>query len=231
MQKKKWNKYTGKKRRLPIAFILFVAMMLFVGCAPKETTYFLEEADTEKEETLVEEDSSKIEEKESAIESQSAAMNEETVQESCFVHICGAVENPGVYELPADSRIFEALKAAGGLKTEACGDYLNQAQKVTDGMKIYIPTEEEIQNGEVLEQTEEGIQKEAVVEEETNLININYADKELLMTLPGIGESRAESIITYREECGGFTQIEDIMQVPGIKEGAFQKLKDKICVH
>ena len=63
-----------------------------------------------------------------------------------------------------------------------------------------------------------------------NTVNINTADKELLMTLPGVGESRAESILSYREENGSFSKEEDIMKVPGIKEGAYQKLKDKICV-
>ena len=150
---------------------------------------------------------------------------------SCFVHICGAVERPGVYELPEGSRIFEAVKLAGGLTEEACEEYQNQAQKITDGMKIYIPTAEQVENGEAeetfLEAEPEGTKD---TQNTDKTVNINTADKELLMTLPGIGENRAESIISYREEKGSFVKIEDIMQVSGIKDGAYQKLKDKICV-
>lgn len=160
-------------------------------------------------------------------------------KEVCFVHICGAVEQPGVYGLAEGSRVFEAVELAGGLAEDACGEYLNQAQKITDGMKIYIPTKEQVQNDETDGSMaaafgiSEGKSAEGgafSASENIGLVNINTADKAGLMTLPGIGESRADSIIAYRQENGGFAEIEDIMQVSGIKEGAYQKLKDKICV-
>ena len=156
---------------------------------------------------------------------------DESVAGSCFVHICGAVKFPGVYELPEGSRIFEAVELAGGLTEEACGEYQNQAQKITDGMKIYIPTTEQMESAEAEQHlwTEEAEGAETSSQTEGK-ININTADKELLMTLPGIGESRAESIISYRDTSGSFAKIEDIMQVSGIKQGAYEKLKDKISV-
>ncbi len=132
-----------------------------------------------------------------------------------FVHICGEVNQPGVYELPEGSRVFEAVEAAGGFTESAASDSLNLAQKVSDGMKLVVLSENEA---------------EALLEESGGLVNINTASKEQLMTLTGIGESRAEDIIRFREESGGFEKIEDIMKVPGIKNAGFQKIKDRITV-
>lgn len=129
-----------------------------------------------------------------------------------YVYLCGAVEKPDVYSVKEGSRVFEVIQKAGGFTEEANTTYVNQARVVTDGEQIKIPT-----IGEVSEQEKSGI-------------NINTASKEVLCTLPGIGESRAESIIQYREENGLFQKKEDIMQVPGIKEGMYDKIKDKIVV-
>ncbi len=140
-----------------------------------------------------------------------------------FVHICGEVNRPGVYELPAGSRVFEAVEAAGGFTEDAALNVLNLAQKVSDGMKLVILSEEE---AEAL--SEESLSGTEV--ESDGRININTASKEQLMTLTGIGESRADDIIRFREESGGFKKIEDIMKVPGIKNAGFQKIKDRITV-
>lgn len=141
-----------------------------------------------------------------------------------FVHICGQVKEPGVYELPEGSRVFEAVEAAGGFTRDAAGEYLNLAEKITDGMKIMVYDREE---AEALKKTgPDG----AVETGAGGLVNINTAGKEELMTLSGIGESKAEDIIRYREESGGFRTIEEIMKVPGIKNAGFQKIKDRITV-
>lgn len=145
------------------------------------------------------------------------------------VHVCGAVQNPGVYSLAEGSRIYEAVAAAGGLLPEADEAYLNQAACVTDGEQIYVPTMQE-----VLEQsatlTRNGQQTEIGTVSQDAKVNLNTATKEQLCTLPGIGESKAESIISYRNEHGAYGQIEDIMKVEGIKDGLFQKIKDRITV-
>lgn len=145
-----------------------------------------------------------------------------------FVHVCGAVANPGVYRLPADSRLYEAISAAGGLKEDAEDTSLNQASLVTDGQQIYVPTKEEVKNGTFGGAPGEGTVKNT--ESSDGKININTADKTQLVTLPGIGESKAAAIITYRETHGSFQSIEELMEINGIKEGVFQKIRDMITI-
>ena len=136
-----------------------------------------------------------------------------------FVDVRGAVAKPGVYELPEKSRVFEAVEAAGGLLPEALERLVNQAAELTDGQQVYIPFEGE--------ETEGG---QAPLQETDDRVNINTAGPEELKTLPGIGEARAADIIAYREAKGGFSSIEEIMQVSGIKDAMFQKIRDKIKV-
>ena len=139
--------------------------------------------------------------------------------QECFlyVHVCGAVKEPGVVALKAGSRAEDALLAAGGFLEEADQNYVNLAAPVEDGEKLYFPTVQEA--AELADETE-ALKK--------GLVNINTADAQELCTLPGIGSARAGDIIAYREKNGGFERIEDIMKVSGIKESAFEKLKDKI---
>lgn len=220
----KSNNRIGKKKLSVVMTGVYIMAVLLSGCSKKETSFLLEETGTEPWEISTEETTWES-------EGQTAEYQEEKMlPESCFVHVCGAVKYPGVYELPTESRIFEAVEAAGGLTKEACGEYLNQAEKISDGMKIFIPTTEQVENQMVFEEQKEPVKEENDTKQKESLVNINTADRELLMTLPGIGESRAESIISYRKENGCFTKIEEIMQVSGIKDGAYQKLKDKICV-
>lgn len=150
-----------------------------------------------------------------------AADHAADAEELCYVHVCGEVVNPGVYVLSAGSRIFEAIEAAGGFTDEASGSALNLAEKVCDGMQIVVWSEADA------ETLHDG---SGSAEEGPHLVNLNTATKDELMTLKGIGESKAEDIIRYREESGGFSAIEDIMKVPGIKNAGFQKIKDSITV-
>lgn len=142
-----------------------------------------------------------------------------------YVHVCGAVVNPGVYEVNTGTRVFEVINLAGGVTNEGAPDALNQAELVEDGQKILVPTLEEAQTLEF---------EDAVGNQEDSskggLVNINKAGKEELMTLPGIGDSKAQSIIAYREENGNFKTIEDIKNITGIKDGLFNKIKDYISV-
>ena len=143
-----------------------------------------------------------------------------------YADICGAVENPGVYELEDGARICDLVKLAGGLTAEADLNVLNQAEKVTDGMKVRVYTKEEAVDLSV--QTDIGMI--TTEETESGRININTADQTQLVTLSGIGAARAADIIAYRTEHVNFQTIEEIMNVSGIKESTFQKIKDQIVV-
>jgi len=148
------------------------------------------------------------------------------------VYVCGEVQNPGVYEFTEGTRIVSAIEMAGGFSEEAARDFLNLARVMSDGERIEVPSVCEVSEGlagsgdEVYTISGEG---SSTTGKELS-VNINTASKEELMELPGIGESRALSIIAYREEHGFFESIEEIMLVSGIKEGAFAKIKAYIKV-
>lgn len=141
-----------------------------------------------------------------------------------YVHICGEVNTPGVYQLEKGSRIFQAVAHAGGFTDQAAAEYLNMAQEIQDGMKIFVPSVEEVEAGVPVDQNQ--LSNDTKMEK----VNLNTASKEQLMTLRGIGESKAKDILRYREEHGAFQNIEEIMEIPGIKDAAFQKIKDDITV-
>lgn len=139
------------------------------------------------------------------------------------VHICGAVVNPGVYFFEEGVRVLQVIEAAGGICGNGMQDYLNLAQRVNDGDRIYVPTEEEVMSGQITDAWS-GTQESQVY------VNINTATREELMRLPGIGESKADSIIAYRNEHGSFEKPEDIMKIGGIKEAIYNRIKDYIKV-
>ncbi|WP_050798089.1 helix-hairpin-helix domain-containing protein [Johnsonella ignava] len=172
-----------------------------------------------------------------------------------FVHICGSVNNPDVYELESGSRVIDAVRAAGGFRQEAAKDCINLAGILSDGERVYIPDNSEAssmsaagelyKNGNFSENFANGLSensKAADLSEGNKIgndlhtgraagkININTAGEEELMRLKGIGKTRAGDIILYRNTHGSFNDISDIMQVPGIKQAAFDKIKDDICV-
>ncbi len=137
----------------------------------------------------------------------------------CYVYVCGEVNRPGVYTFPEGSRVFEVIDAAEGYTEYAAENHINQAEKIVDGMKLVVPSIEEAQ------------QLEAEADrKKSKLVDINIADKDELMTLPGIGEGRAEAILAYREQNGGFKTPEDLLKVDGIKQGIYDKLKAFIIV-
>ena len=136
-----------------------------------------------------------------------------------FVYVCGEVEKPGVYELQEGDRVVDAVEAAGGMTGEASDTWLNLAELISDGQKIEVPSREQAE--ELAKDREE---------EESGLVNLNTASEEELMTLTGIGEAKAREILNYREEHGGFQKPEELMEIPGIKEGIFLKIKDQITV-
>lgn len=161
---------------------------------------------------------------ETAVSSSSELQEESAakVEKLIYVYVCGHVQNAGVYTFAEGSRRFMAVDAAGGVTKDGTTEFLELAGVLSDGERIYVPSIEEAEEQEFLAAGTGGV---------TNgLVNINKASKEQLMSLPGIGESRAEQIIQYRETNGPFQDIGDIMKISGIKEAAFAKIKEYICV-
>ena len=148
---------------------------------------------------------------------------EEEPQE-IYIDVCGAVSCPGVYILPEGSRVFRAIEAAGGFTEEAARASVNQAAVLQDAMKLYVPTEEEVQAG--------GTAPDAggTGRADDGRVNLNTAGMEELCGIPGIGKARASDILAYREQHGSFSSIEELMQISGIKEGTFSKIRDLITV-
>lgn len=161
---------------------------------------------------------------------------EELMQEgSAYAHICGAVLSPGVYPITVDCRVVDLVELAGGFTAEAAKDYVNQALKVQDGQRVYIPTQTELTELSVSEymaggSTSGSPEQTYSVTSDTKLININTASASELMGLPGVGEAKAASIIEYRNTNGKFKTIRDLMKISGIKEGLFNKISGYITV-
>jgi competence protein ComEA len=139
-----------------------------------------------------------------------------------FVDIGGAVEEPGVYEVAKDTRLFEVIEMAGGLSEDADPDHVNRASFVEDGQKIIIPVKGS-------EYTDDGTAAAFSPEADSGLININTASADELKTLSGIGDVTAEKIIEYRSSTA-FKSKEDIMSVDGIGSKTYEKIKDDITV-
>ena len=150
-----------------------------------------------------------------------------------YVHVCGQVNVPGVYELPKGSRIYEAVAAAGGMTKQAAGERLNQAATVEDGQQIYVLSKEEAAKNAEPAGGEAGVLDASIPgmpQAGDGKVNLNTATAEELMTLSGIGEAKAEAILRYREEHGGFQKVEELMEVEGIKEGVFNKIKEQVKI-
>ena len=141
--------------------------------------------------------------------------------EKIFVDVKGAVKHPGVFETTKDKRVKDLIEEAGGLLDDADTATLNLSQKVKDQMVIYV-----LKHGEKPKQISDGGSSSS----NTDVININTANKEQLMKISGVGKTKAEAIISYREKNGDFKKKEDITKVRGIGKATFEKIKDKIEV-
>lgn len=197
-----------KKNKIIWALCAALPVVLLLACgAVEENTGIM---------TLLEEQEKTSES--AALAEESRAWKAETEQ-TVFVHICGEVVYPGVYEVPAESRLCDVLLLAGGFTKEAAEDSVNMAGQVADGQQIVIPS---------LAAAEKAAEEKE--QERSGLVNINTASEAQLCTLSGIGPSRAAAIIAYRDAHGGFSTIEEIMQVDGIKSATYEKLKNWIYV-
>lgn len=222
-----------KYRLKNFAGCLMLTVLLLCGCTggnDLEIVTASEEAQdvSGQTETLQETDGGGVVQEPAQI---SGASEETTV----YVQVTGAVKYPGVYELPEGSRVFEAIEKAGGMTDDARAESINQALEVSDGQLIVLYTQQEWQQMQAgtMNGSEDLAAAQDVLSEsaaDDGRININTASAEQLCTISGIGESRAQSIITYREQNGAFGSIEEIKKVSGIKDGLFQKIKDKIKV-
>lgn len=214
---------------------LMLTVLLLCGCAGKNDLEIVtgsEEAaqevsghaETLQESGVQEPDSSEPD------SSEPAQISGQAEESPIYVQVTGAVKQPGVYELPKGARVFEAIEKAGGMTEDAKAESINQALEVSDGDMIVLYTQQEWQQMQTDNGAEKTAQSASSGSEDDGRININTASLEQLCSISGIGQSRAQSIITYREQNGAFGSIEEIMKVSGIKEGLFQKIKDKIKV-
>lgn len=163
-----------------------------------------------------------------------ASSSGETSDKQILVHICGAVVKEGVYALRSGSRVADGITAAGGFTEAADTVYHNLAAILSDGQKVYVPTVEETKELSVTDRIssvnegEDGVslpQKDG-----TGKIDLNTAGLEELMTLSGIGEAKANSILQYREKVGPFQSIEELKNVSGIGDAMFERVRDSIIV-
>ena len=146
---------------------------------------------------------------------------EDKHDEKIFVDVKGAVKHPGVFETTKDKRVKDLIEEAGGLLEDADTSTLNLSQKVKDQMVIYV-----LKHGEKPKQISDG----GTSSSSGDVININTANLEQLMKISGVGKTKAEAIISYREKNGDFKKKEDITKVHGIGKATFEKIKDKIEV-
>ena len=174
-------------------------------------------------------DASVSEEAEDSKEETADVQEESGDSSAVCMYICGAVLNPGVYELSSSARIYELVEMAGGLTEDADAQSVNMAQFAEDGGMIWIPTKEESAAG-VEAPAEAANSSAASTEADSGKVNINTADASELTTLNGIGDSKAAAIIAYRDTHGAFQSIEEIMNVDGIAEGTFEKIREYITV-
>ena len=201
--------------------------LLAAACGERENVYFQTEtsvAGTQQNEDVA---ATEIMAENNADDTQTAGSDKKR-----FVYICGAVNVPGVYEVEQNARLDEVVEAAGGLREDAAEESVNQARQIEDGEMIRILTQEEAaQAGD--EEAGEGAENDVKAEtanDSDGRIDLNLATVAELMTLPGIGQAKADSIVRYREKNGAFSSIEEIKQVEGIKEGVYNRIKDNIKV-
>ena len=251
------------KKRISVYFELSVLMILSIllatSCGKDELSISTVKEKEEASEKVTDNEKEKVSQEESG-ESRSEGIvaaestAEEAVEEKATedvaeensevsVYVCGAVVSEGVYTLAADARIEDALERAGGYSEDAAHGAINLAERLTDGMKIYFPTEQEISEGGGTWQTKdasngsnslsgsEGMSGSGDLSgPDGSLVNINTADAKTLETLPGIGEGKARDIINYRDTNGPFGDVQDIKNVSGIGESTFSKLSPYITV-
>lgn len=185
--------------------ILIMLLCFLCGCASVEDDYLLSDDEHE-----VEADDFSLE-----------GPDETVAMDSIFVYVCGQVLKPGVYELPPKSRAVEAVNAAGGMSDLADETAINLADILSDGQQIYIPQKAAAGDSDTVSGT---------ITSSDGRVDINSGSIEELQKIPGIGATKAQSIVEYRESNGRFSSPKDITKVSGIGDGTYEKIKDHIKV-
>ncbi len=155
---------------------------------------------------------------------------QQDTQTEYAVYICGSVKYPGVYRFTQAARVCDVVEAAGGFTNNAATASVNQARYITDGEQIEILTKKQWRKSQKQAQESSSSENNNSTVQDSGKINLNTATEAELMTLSGVGQSKAKAIIDYRTQNGQFGSVEDIMQVPGIKEGVYNQIKDSITV-
>lgn len=194
-----------KKRKFYIVLIVVLVNVVFYGCENEKDS--IELGTVSSENTVVDKESST----------------------NIYVHISGSVKNPGVYSVAEGTRLYQVVEMAGGLTKKAKQDLLNLAETVTDGQKIHVMSKKEYKRQNSL--GEEGTKDGSSNNVADGMININTASETELTKLPGIGLSKAAAIVTYREENGMFSSIEDIKNVSGVGDATFSNIESMITVN
>lgn len=221
--------------------LITVFCLILIGGGVFSYFSFFYEKDSKPEEKIVLETKPKVKKKETK--------DEKTPQiKEIMVDIKGFVVNPGIYKLSVESRVIDAINAAGGVLEGADTSVLNLSKKLKDEMVIIVYSSYQVENFKTLKEEESKIQEECVkgvnevendacIEEDSSketennsLVSINTATLEELMTLEGIGEAKAKAIIAYREENGPYQNIEDLLKVSGIGESLLAKIKENITL-
>lgn len=202
-----------KKIKFYIVLMVILLNVVLAGCKSDENSIDLSAESHKAEESF-----------------ETGSVSEE-ITGDIYVYVNGAVEKPGVYCVSSESRVYQVIDMAGGMTKKAQKGSLNLAEKVYDGQQIQVMTRKQFkeQNDKSGESTKEDSAK-AETSDET-LININSATVEELTELSGIGETKAEAIVAYREENGGFSSVEDIKNVSGIGDATFANIESKITVN
>lgn len=191
----------------------FISFFTFQGCKSTPRVYYAQNQERKEDVVTISKDTTSSDE--------SVDLPENRV----YVSIYGEVINPGIYILPDYYRVYEAINAAGGVTNEADVDGLNLVAVISSDMRIYVR-----RAGESTVYENSSFEGSADTDMQSRRININTAGVSELVNLPGIGTGKATAIVKYREENGAFKSCEDIMLVPGIKDGIYNSIKDSICV-
>lgn len=220
--------------------LIFLFCLILVGGGVISYFSFFNEKDSKPKEKIV------LQKKKETTKKNKKQELEENIAKEIMVDVKGFVVNPGIYKLKEESRVIDAINAAGGVLGGADTSVLNLSKKLKDEMVIIVYSSYQVENFKKVKEEEQQIQdgcingvneveNDACIEEngeekESTLVSINTATLEELMTLEGIGEAKAKSIIAYREEHGPYQAIEDLLNVSGIGESLLAKIKENITL-
>ena len=217
------------RKQIMIGIVIAIVLIGIIS----SSIYFLTKNKSDKKDII----------KENKVIEKNSINKKEESKEKIKVDIKGQINNPGIYELTNESRVIDVINLAGGLTEDADTSVINLSKKIKDEMVIIIYSKDQVRDFEKTKEIEKQVQYKCTKSEEYSLnndaciktesiitgkININTATKEELMTLQGIGESKANDIIKYRDTNGKFNSIEDIKKVTGIGENVFASIKENI---